>query len=102
LRARDAREHGVLLLQDLEQEWLYCQFTWAIAQETAKDSRLRQRCGAKTRKGLPCRQLSEPGKRRCRFHGGLSTGPKNDEGRQRIAMAQRQRWSEWREQKQRP
>jgi hypothetical protein len=34
-----------------------------------------------------------PGKRRCRFHGGLSTGPKTEEGRARIAEAQRRRWS---------
>ncbi|MGO8839958.1 MAG: HGGxSTG domain-containing protein [Methyloceanibacter sp.] len=27
----------------------------------------------------------EPGKRRCRFHGGLSTGPRTAEGRARIA-----------------
>lgn len=49
-------------------------------------------CGAKTRKGTPCRCKSEPGKRRCKFHGGMSTGPKTPEGRQRIAEAQRRRW----------
>lgn len=33
-------------------------------------------CGAKTRKGTPCqcKQLFRGG--RCKFHGGLSTGPK--------------------------
>lgn len=50
-------------------------------------------CGAKTRKGTPCRCKSEPGKRRCKFHGGMSTGPKTAEGRQRIAEAQRRRWA---------
>lgn len=49
-------------------------------------------CGAKTRKGTPCRAKSEPGRKRCRFHGGLSTGPKTAEGRARIAEAQRERW----------
>ncbi len=39
----------------------------------------------------------EPGKRRCRFHGGLSTGPKTDAGRARIAEAQRRRWQAYRE-----
>jgi len=39
----------------------------------------------------------EPGKRRCRFHGGLSTGPKTSEGRARIAEAQRRRWNAFRE-----
>ncbi|MFD0982826.1 HGGxSTG domain-containing protein [Tropicimonas aquimaris] len=49
-------------------------------------------CGAKTRKGTPCKAQSEPGKKRCRFHGGMSTGPKTEEGRLRIAEAQRKRW----------
>ncbi|MCW3781381.1 helix-turn-helix domain-containing protein [Defluviimonas salinarum] len=52
----------------------------------------RVKCGAKTRKGTPCRALSEPGRRRCRFHGGLSTGPRTKEGRNRIGAAQRLRW----------
>lgn len=50
-------------------------------------------CGAKTRKGTPCRCKSEPGRRRCKFHGGMSTGPKTLEGRERIAQAQRRRWA---------
>ncbi|WP_428849225.1 HGGxSTG domain-containing protein [Thetidibacter halocola] len=53
-------------------------------------------CGARTRKGTPCRAKSEPGKRRCRFHGGCSTGPRTPEGRERIAEAQRRRWAAWR------
>ena len=53
----------------------------------------RVRCGAKTRKGTPCRAQSEPGRRRCKLHGGLSTGPKTVEGRRRIAEAQRRRWT---------
>lgn len=51
-------------------------------------------CGAKTRKGTPCRAKSEPNRRRCRFHGGLSTGPRTAEGRERIVEAQRRRWAE--------
>ncbi len=50
-------------------------------------------CGAKTRSGAPCRAKSEPGRQRCRFHGGLSTGPKTKKGRERIAQAQRKRWA---------
>ncbi|WP_317510552.1 HGGxSTG domain-containing protein [Roseovarius litoreus] len=50
-------------------------------------------CRAKTRSGTPCRAKSEPGRMRCRFHGGLSTGPKTPEGRRRIAIAQRDRWN---------
>jgi hypothetical protein len=37
-----------------------------------------------------------PGKRRCRFHGGLSTGPKTNAGSARIAEVQRRRWKAFR------
>ena len=53
-------------------------------------------CGAKTRKGTPCRAKSELGRRRCKFHGGMSTGPKTPEGKARIAEAQRRRWQVYR------
>lgn|GEM_PF-1135651 len=57
-------------------------------------ARLRVVCGAKkTRKGTPCRNMSEPGKRRCKFHGGKSTGPRTVDGKSRIAAAQRKRWA---------
>jgi len=56
-------------------------------------------CGARTRLGRPCRALSEPGKKRCKFHGGKSTGPKTEAGRQRIAEAQRRRWAAYRAEK---
>ncbi len=49
------------------------------------------RCGAKTRKGTACRCQPIPGRRRCKFHGGLSTGPKTPEGRERIREALRRR-----------
>jgi hypothetical protein len=35
----------------------------------------------------------ELGKRRCCFHGGLSTGPRTDGGKARIAEVQRRRWA---------
>jgi hypothetical protein len=54
-------------------------------------------CGAGNRQGRPCAVRLEPGKSRCRFHGGLSTGPRTPEGRQRIAAAQRRRWMRFRE-----
>jgi hypothetical protein len=57
----------------------------------------RPRCGAKTRAGRPCRMRVEFAKARCRFHGGLSTGPKTEAGRARIAEAQRRRWRDYRE-----
>ena len=52
---------------------------------------LRVQCGAKRhRDGQPCQAKSEPGKRRCRFHGGRSTGPKTPEGRARALANLRQ------------
>jgi transcriptional regulator with XRE-family HTH domain len=63
------------------------------ATQAQRLARLRVTCGAKTRKGTPCRCKSEAGKRRCKFHGGLSTGPKTAEGRARIAEAQKRRWA---------
>src|ERR1700751_333743 len=41
----------------------------------------------KTRAGGTCIVRVELGKARCRFHGGLSTGPKTKMGRARIAEA---------------
>lgn len=48
-------------------------------------------CGALTRAGTPCQARALPGKRRCRFHGGLSTGPRTAEGRAAIAESNRRR-----------
>lgn len=42
-------------------------------------------CGARRKSdGQPCEAKSEPGKRRCRFHGGCSTGPRTEEGKARA------------------
>ena len=46
-----------------------------------------RRCGAKTRSGASCAKYPIAGKRRCRNHGGMSTGPRTPEGRARIAQA---------------
>ena len=45
------------------------------------------RCGAKTRNNQFCNKFPIKGKRRCNLHGGLSTGPKTEQGRQAIAKA---------------
>ena len=68
----------------------------AKARTARRAARVRVRCGARTRKGTACRNLSESGKRCCKFHGGRSTGPRTPEGRERIAEAQRRRWAAWR------
>jgi hypothetical protein len=48
-------------------------------------------CGAKTRSGHPCRQWGTYANGRCRFHGGLSSGPKSEQGKDRIREGQRKR-----------
>ncbi len=49
-------------------------------------------CGAtRHRDGQPCEALSVPGKRRCRFHGGASTGPRTAEGKAKVAANLRKR-----------
>ncbi len=55
-------------------------------------------CGARTRRGTRCQCLPVTGRNRCKFHGGLSSGPKTAAGRERIAEAQRERWRRWRTQ----
>ena len=51
----------------------------------------RVRCGARRRRdGRPCQALSVPGKRRCRWHGGCSTGARTPEGRARSLRNLRQ------------
>ena len=44
------------------------------------------RCGARTRASTPCRSPAMPNGR-CRMHGGASTGPRTQEGLQRIVKA---------------
>ena len=55
-------------------------------------------CGAKNRRGLPCKiRLAvfkcKNGALRCRFHGALSTGPKTEEGKRKVTENLR-RWRE--------
>ena len=52
----------------------------------------RPQCGARARSGAACKNKVIPGKRRCKYHGGVSTGPKTEAGKARIAAAQRLRW----------
>lgn len=53
----------------------------------------RKKCGARTRRGTACQALAIPGKKRCKLHGGLSTGPESETGRQKISRIQRERWA---------
>ena len=50
------------------------------------DLRNAKRCGAKTRKGMPCQGPAMPNGR-CRMHGGPSTGARTPEGKARCRMS---------------
>lgn len=59
---------------------------WLLRSMARTESRTKQArrviCGAKRhRDGQPCQAKSEAGKKRCRFHGGRSTGPRTAEGK---------------------
>ncbi len=60
----------------------------AIIQNDGFYSRARNgaTCQAKTRSGNPCKNRSLYPNGRCKFHGGLSTGPKTLEGKRRSAL----------------
>ncbi len=47
-------------------------------------------CGARKKTGEQCQGLAEPGRNRCRFHGGLSDGPKTIDGKIRSLAKLRQ------------
>lgn len=84
-----------------------------IPAESASDSRVHdqdfeslafralaeRRCGARTKRdGKPCQcpvALRPDGTRgkRCKWHGGLSTGPKSEAGKARSAASWRYRWA---------
>ena len=70
--------------------------------------RIEARCGARTRRGLPCRAPAMPHRKggplviggivvaplrygRCRMHGGASTGPRTLEGKASITAGNRRR-----------
>lgn len=55
---------------------------------TGKNSRSAARCQATSKQtALQCGRAALPGKSKCRFHGGLSNGPRTVEGRQKCAAA---------------
>jgi hypothetical protein len=65
-----------------------------------RDAKIDRAVAPRPERGGTCRVRVEFGKARCRFHGGLSTGPKTEAGRARIAEAQRRRWRLYRERRQ--
>jgi len=59
--------------------------------------KLRKICGAKNRRGLPCQCKLLLRGNKCKFHGGMSTGAKTAEGKQRSLAAMRAGWLRWME-----
>jgi len=56
--------------------------TWADAEALARE---RLRCGKpRKRDGCPCQAQRVPNRKFCRVHGGLSSGPKSAEAKQRL------------------
>jgi len=49
----------------------------------------KQKCGAKTRTGKPCKAPGNGRDGRCKMHGGASTGPRTAEGKARSLAALR-------------
>lgn len=96
IKRNNTRGRGDGVLYDSQQAWVDREIAQSNERAAQKAARYRQPCGAKTRKGKPCRNKSEAGKRRCKFHGGMSTGPRTPEGKARITEAQKQRWAAWR------
>ncbi len=43
-------------------------------------------CGAKNRTGTPCRRKDIYANGRCEFHGGMSTGPRTKQGKERSSQ----------------
>lgn len=50
-------------------------------------------CGARTRAGQPCRRTDLAENGRCHFHGGASTGPKTEAGKERARANLSLRWA---------
>ncbi|MGV8856746.1 MAG: HGGxSTG domain-containing protein [Devosia sp.] len=48
-------------------------------------------CGARTRAGTSCKLKAIYASGRCKLHGGCSTGPKTEAGKDRIREGQRRR-----------
>lgn len=91
------RARGGRVLLDYQQIWLDREIARLNARAMHSAAKQRRACGAKTRKGTKCRNMSEAGRKRCKFHGGFSTGPRTEEGKAKIAAAQRMRWRAYRD-----
>ena len=60
----------------------YPYHTWPKMPECLYD----MTCGAKTRAGTPCKQRTIFASGRCKWHGGQSTGPKTEAGKEQMRI----------------
>lgn len=65
---------------------------WLKNRNPAGDLDNAKPCGARTRKGTPCKGPAMPNGR-CRMHGGPSTGPRTPEGKARASRWKHGRYS---------
>ncbi|MGE3428875.1 MAG: HGGxSTG domain-containing protein [Hyphomicrobiaceae bacterium] len=59
-------------------------------------SRPEQVCSDLTRAGTPCQAPVVKGRKRCRRHGGLSTGPRTPDEKERVRAARERGLAKWR------
>jgi hypothetical protein len=84
-----------IVSQTKNDDWRIRKHNELAARKADKDAQ-RKICGAKTRKGQPCRCQGLGRGGRCKYHGGMSTGPRTPEGRQRCSEGTKRRWAAWR------
>jgi hypothetical protein len=89
----DIREDGLQsATKQLRKVWrdYWNQAKLALARGTSPppfpDSLRGLTCGAKSRRGSPCKLTAIYSNGRCKFHGGCSTGPRSAEGRAKSAQ----------------
>jgi hypothetical protein len=64
-----------------------------VPKERQRPDSLRKLCGAFARStGKPCQAPGNGRGGRCKLHGGMSTGPRTEQGRRRLQEAMKQRW----------
>lgn len=72
-------------------------FSW-FCNDPKTPRKMRGTCNAKTRKGSPCqaspvwnKSTDKARNGRCKLHGGLSTGPRTEAGKEAIRASNRRR-----------
>ena len=96
-RLREAKQ-TVIRKARADEDWRMRKHNELVARKADKDAQ-KKICGAKTRRDQPCRCQGLGRGGRCKYHGGMSTGPRPAEGRQRCGEGTKRRWAAWRAQR---